>query len=483
MSLPTNVPTRTGAGRRALPAALAVALAALLALLAAAPAQAHTQLDASDPADGSTLTEPVERIVLTYSLPVTPLGDAVVVTGPDGPVDVEVTQSDDGLEMVATPVAALDDGEFTVEWTVAAQDGHPLDGTFAFAVAGTEPSPSATPSASASAAPTPTASASPSPSASMSPMPEDHEEDAGGVGGDTFAEILARAGSAIALWALLVGAGALAFAAIALRGTDRIDEPRVIAGVRWCGALVLGGLALRLVGRSELLDGGSLADGLTLEALDTATTGSVAWVLGLQAAGALLMLLGAWRSARASWLAVIGVLLAGAGHVLGGHSNTAEPRWLVLTADVAHLAAAAIWVGGVVTLASVLLRRRREGRPLDAARMGSRFGVVAAGAFVVVGAAGVALTWAIVDELSDLWATTWGIVLLVKVAVVLVVGAIGAYTHFSVVPRLNRAAAASPDAGGEHDATHLRRAAVAEAWLFAAVVIATAVLVASTVHM
>ncbi len=477
MHVPTSAcrVSPSGGSVRAASALWLFALATVILVLTGRSAAAHTQLDDTDPADGSTSTTPVSEVVLTFSLPVTPLGDAVVVTGPDGPVATTVALREDGEAVVATVAAPLGAGDYLVEWTVAAQDGHPLDGSFGFAVVG----PSAAPSPSGGSAtpgggpsPTPTQAAAPSPSMSADP-------EGAGAGGDALARSLARLGAAIALWSLLVGGGALAFAALAMRGSDRADVSRVLAGVRWCGALLLGGLAVRLLGRSALLADGSVADGIGAEALETALAGTFAWVFGLQAVGGLLMLLGAWRSVGASWLALTGILVAGAGHVLGGHSNTAEPRWLVLVADVTHLVAAAIWVGGVLALVRVLRTRRRAGAPLDVARMAARFGVVAAASFVVVGLAGVALAWAIVDDVSDLWTSTWGVVLLAKVAVVLVVGALGAYTHFRVVPRLT---ARTDGSARAVENSHLSRAAGAESVLFGFIVLATAILVASSVH-
>ncbi|WP_062527482.1 copper resistance CopC/CopD family protein [Demequina rhizosphaerae] len=464
--------------------ALVAALALAFALVDGRAAWAHTDLDHSDPADGTTVEQVVEEVVLTFTLPVTPLGEAVEITGPDGPVDAAVEQTDDGIVIVATPAEPLGDGSYTVAWTVAAEDGHPLDGEFGFDVEGATPVPTATATASAtpSSEPSPSASSTAQPSATPSPAATMDMDPEAAVGdeSDLAARIVARGGAAIALWSLLVAGGVLAFAGFAMRGRDADDVPRLLAGVRWCGALLLGGLALRVVGRSALIAGGSFADGLQAEALQDALVGTFAWVLGLQAAGALLLLVGARRTVAGSWLAVGGVLVAGAGHVLGGHSNTAEPRWLVLTADIAHLVAAAVWVGGVVALVAVLRRRAREGRALDAGPMAWRFGVVAAASFVVVGIAGVVLAWEILEELSDLWTSTWGIVLLVKVGLVAVVAAIGAYTHFRVVPRL--AARTDVAESGEPEDEHLRSAVRWESVLFVAVVIATAVLVASSVH-
>jgi copper transport protein len=207
-------------------------------------------------------------------------------------------------------------------------------------------------------------------------------------------------------------------------------------------------------------------------------SGPTRWALGLQALGGVAIAAGARRTLRGSWAAVLGSVLVGAGHVLGGHSNTAEPRWLVLTADVTHLAAAAAWVGGVVATAIVLHGRRREGRALDAALIGARFSVVAAVSVAMVGAAGVVLAAEILDRPAQLWESTWGLLLLAKVGVVAVVGTIGTYNHFRVVPRL---AARRFQARGARKAGHvLRRSAGRETVLMVVVVLLTAWLVSAS---
>ncbi len=93
-------------------------------------------------------------------------------------------------------------------------------------------------------------------------------------------------------------------------------------------------------------------------------------------------------------------------------------------------------MGGVVTLALLLRARRRRGRDLDAALLGARFSVVAAVAAAVVGVAGVVLAVGILDYPAQLWESEWGLFLLAKVALVVLVAAVGAHNHFRVVPRL-----------------------------------------------
>lgn len=455
----------------------------VLALCCAPPAAAHTRLESTAPAAGSTSKAPVTEVTLRFTLPVSLLGDGVVIEGPDGAVPADVAPAQDGLVLVATPAEALAPGRYTVTWTAAAQDGHPLEGTFGFRVAGTSGQAGDEPADDEPSGGSDSDTAS---GHDMSGMDHDVGHDAAAM--DTpatrAATAVTRLGSAAALWGGLVAAGALVFAGVVLRGRDEADVPVVLRLVRWSGVLLLGGLVVRVLAGAVLVAHGDLAAAVSPSAVGDSLTGTARWDVGLQAAGAVAIAVGAWRTLPGSWAAGLGAALAGAGQVLGGHSNTVEPRWLVVTADVAHLAAAATWVGGVVALAFLLRVRRREGRDLDAALLGARFSVVAAASVAVVGVAGVLLAAGVLDRPAQLWESTWGLLLLAKTGVVVVVAAIGTHNHLRVVPRLTarrravvRHAGRSRTAGGE-----LRRSTGRETVLMVVVVLLTAWLVAASVQ-
>lgn len=461
-------------------------LAALaLATWCAPSAVAHTKLESSTPAAGSTSDGPVDEVALRFTLPVTALGDGIVIDGPAGAVAADVAAAGDGLGLVATPAEPLPAGDYTVSWTAAAQDGHPLEGTFGFTVAGADPAPSE---------PTPSEPAETEETGGtahdMGDMGGDMDHDMGhDMGHDAgamdspatdAAATAARVGSAVALWGWLVAAGALVFAGLVLRGPDQQDVPVVLRMVRRMGVVILIGLAVHVVAGSVHMAHGELAAAVSPTSIAASLTGSTRWALGLQALGAAATAAGARHTLPGSWLAVLGSALVAAGHVLGGHSNTAEPRWLVVTADVAHLAAAATWVGGVVATAILLHHRRHEGRALDAALIGARFSVVAAVSVAVVGAAGVVLAVEILDRPAQLWESAWGLLLLAKVAVVAVVGTIGTYNHFRVVPRL--AARRSRVRSARKANSMLRRNTSRETLLMVVIVLLTAWLVAASVE-
>lgn len=469
-----------------------VMLTVLTLMLCATPAAAHTELDSAEPADGSTHDGALTAIALTYTLPVTPLGDTVVVTGPDGNVPVDVTQQQDGTVVVATPEQELTDGEYNASWNVAAQDGHPLQGTVRFTVAGAAPDPG--PDGDTTAAPEdpkPTTDATEGGDDTDAGMAHDGAgnsasgEDTGtaapaGSAASSIAEVLARLGNAATLWGLLVAAGGIVIAAAVLRGSDRVDVPVVLTAVRWMGGLILAGLAVRLAARTVIVAQGDLGAVVSPGAYGDALAGSTRWVFLLQAAGAVAVLVGAHRSLAGSWLAIAGTGLAGAGHVLDGHSFTGVVPWLVVATDVAHLAAAAAWVGGLVMTGVVLRRRRKEGRTLDAGLIGARFSVVAGVSVVVLGFAGVVLTVSVLDRPAQLWESSWGLFLLAKVALVGLVGLVGAYSHFRLVPHLERPGRTARSA--HRAVSRMEHTARFETALLVIVVLVTAWLVAASVH-
>lgn len=438
-------------------------------LSVALPASAHTELESTTPADSAVLGEDVDVVVLTYTRPVSLIGDGISLSGPSGSVEAEVAGSQEDAVWTATAAEPLGPGDYQVEWTVAAQDGHPLSGEFAFTV---KPGDGA---ASASTDPGDGAAAAAERGSGSA------EGGSAGSGVDSGARddfeletVEARSGAGVALTGLLVAAGGLAFLAMVLRGGE--DTRAVLRIVRWAGVAVVAGVTVRLLARSAVITQGDWAAALSRDGIADALIGSTFWVFALQLGGGLLIALGAWGGVLTSAAAWVGTLLAGAGHVLGGHSSTAEPRWLVLVADVSHLVAGAVWLGGVVFVSLVLGRRRRKGRDLDAAILGARFSVIAGASVAIVGAAGVALTVTILEQPSQLWASTWGLLLLAKVAVVVVVAGYGAHHHLNVVPHL-----ASGDAERADAAAHeLRRSTVVEAWLLLGVGMLTAWLVAAS---
>ncbi len=140
-------------------------VAVLLSFLLPSLALGHADLVTATPADASTVTEPVAEVAGTYAEAMTPDGSSLVVKDANGDVVASGTVDPaDDTRMVAVPTTPLGDGEYRVESTAVATDGHIEHATWTFTVA-IPPTPAPTPS-------TPSLAPSSSPAAEITPSPE-----------------------------------------------------------------------------------------------------------------------------------------------------------------------------------------------------------------------------------------------------------------------------------------------------------------------
>jgi putative copper resistance protein D len=124
-----------------------------------------------------------------------------------------------------------------------------------------------------------------------------------------------------------------------------------------------------------------------------------------------------------------------------GHagSTTGETGVLHLAADTLHMVAAAIWIGGLVSLVLLLSAARRDRTDAgmsfarDATRNFSTMGMVIV---VVVFATGVLNAWILVGSLHALIATGYGQLLMLKMALFAVMLSFAAVNRIWLTPRL-----------------------------------------------
>ncbi len=111
--------------------------AASLALAIALPSQtvfAHASKEATQPSDGSVLAETPPTIGMTFDEPMRIT--LIVLTDQDG-TEHALERSDD-MQLVtdfAARPTTLSPGRYTVDWRGLAEDGHPMQGSFAFEIA------------------------------------------------------------------------------------------------------------------------------------------------------------------------------------------------------------------------------------------------------------------------------------------------------------------------------------------------------------
>lgn len=125
-------------GLRRLSAAGALA-AALLVLLLPVSASAHSELQSSDPAEGTVVPSPFSGpVVMTFTESLA-VGSKADLYGPGHQLVASATI--DAGTMTVSPPSPLTAGAYTVEWVSIADDGDLLRGTLAFSVAAGASSP------------------------------------------------------------------------------------------------------------------------------------------------------------------------------------------------------------------------------------------------------------------------------------------------------------------------------------------------------
>lgn len=150
---------------------------------------------------------------------------------------------------------------------------------------------------------------------------------------------------------------------------------------------------------------------------------------------ALVIALGGYVTATtgvsAAWLAL--ALITASLPALAGHGSGFGDHALALTAGVAHVIAATLWVGGVFVL---ILHALRKDIPIQ--RSLQRFSPIALTAIALLAVSGIANAYTRLNSASELFTTGYGQVVTMKVTLILALGIIGWLLRQRVIPQLNR---------------------------------------------
>lgn len=459
----------------------ALALLALPAILGAG--RLHTELKSSDPAKDTVLAEPPAAITLTYTTDVQ-LAPSSVEVRPAGAGLAPAASgalaylADDRKDVLVLPLTGrLGNGTYTVAWTTAGPDGHPIRGTFDFTVESPEEAQEQAEAVAAAEAGLATTAVD---EADVT-EPQGDEGAAPGVFDSSgwLHRVLLYAG----IVALL---GGIVFRLLVLGHCAREGESRQVIdrASRNAALIVAGGLGfllatvpMRLWDQAETLFPDDAAGNLLTVA--TGTPWAVGW--WLQVGAVLLALLGGGLVLRAGkgghpagWKVIAaGALLLPVVPVLSGHGWSDDPRVLSVAATYLHVVAAGGWMGGLACLLMAGLPALRKhgsesppGAPGIAGMVGA-FSRVAQAAVALLLVTGAIKVWVHIGSPSDLWTTAWGRTLLIKDLLVVGVLALGLYNWRVVRPAL----ADSPHPG------RLQRSAMVELVLGTAVVVVTSFLV------
>ncbi len=361
------------------------------------PAQAHAALVRTNPVQGSVLDAPPADIVITFSEHVTPVTNKIQVIAPTGKRINSGTPTVDGPNLHIPVLTSVPRGTYLVSYRVISADSHPVGASFTYSYG----APSAAPVESGNSA------------GHTDPVVRTAVSVAHLIG---YAGLILVAGPALVLFALWP------------KRLSRRDPIRLaFAGL----GLVALSTVLEFLLEAPYSTGVGLFDfsGGDLKNVFDTTYGH-AHLARLAITVAALFLIRpflAGTSGRAERvllgvLAVVGVFT----WPFAGHPGSSSAPALTIVADAAHLAAASVWVGGLVMLVLFLLRRAKQQELAAILPVWSTWAMIAVAVIVL---AGVAQALIEVASISALLHTGYGQLVLLKAGVLIVVLAVASVSR------------------------------------------------------
>jgi copper transport protein len=247
----------------------------------------------------------------------------------------------------------------------------------------------------------------------------------------SYLSVLLAVGFLAALWA--VGGPAAAGVGEIARTLRRAATVAAVAG------LVL--TPLTLLNNALLLNGGSTESLRVIVQIVMQSSSGAALLVRMSAlfglCTAVLLLAETGTKKIGAMITVLASGALAASFAMGGHAAVVPWRWVASVASVLHLSAGALWLGGIPAVAWVVWRRHQVS-PALVPEVINRFSRLATISVILVFIGGGVLSASMLTSPADLVTTRYGVTLLIKFALVGIVGLIGAYNHFFLVPALRR---------------------------------------------
>lgn len=464
--------------------ALAGLMAACL-LSAPSAAFAHGALKSSVPASGARLASAPTEIRLVFTEAVELAFTRVEFRGANGPILLRASAfAGADKRTVVTPIdAPLVAGDYTVTWQIAGADGHPVRGAYKFSIDSGAASLAVLPAAGGTGTPQ---------TAQRDTAPAHHDPasfpDAGRFDAESPLYVIIRW---LQFASILVLTGAVAFHFFVLgflKKKQRPDSPmlgtasRRAASIGFYAAIALAAVAiLRLFAQSYAMHaaGSGFAPALMWSMIGQTTWGW-GWLLQIVVTIAAIAGFSAARknSGRGWRRAAVGAALGAFAPALSGHAASAPTlRGLAILADGLHIIGASGWLGSLLILLAAgipaAMRLETDDRGPAVADLVNAFSPTALAFAGLTASAGVFAAWLHLGTVPALWQTQYGKTLLVKLAILGIVTATGAYNFLYLKPRL----------GKLEGVKNIRRSATIEVAVAAVVLLVTAVLVATPTAM
>jgi copper transport protein len=403
----------------------ALFVASLVAAIAVAPgAMADATFEGSAPANGETVVGPVTEIELVFSEPIGLNTAETRLLDADG-TELIYETTDDGSTWLIEPALSLDNGVYGLIWQAEAADGHTVRGVIRFGVGEVvleevQPTPQ---------------------NESLDNQLADAEAQGSGGGGGLVASVAAG----LANLGVIVGWGVALFVAFVTTARMTWVGKYLLQLMRMAGLIAMVGAGIELA--AHLFGSG----GLNL---------FVAAGLRLAVGAALFAVPGMVNGSPFIWILSGAVIVS---YAIDGHTVSKGPLWLMVLSDASHVTFGAIWGGGIISLAialALVIRRRDERDVLvpDGSELAVRFSRFATYSVFGVAITGTLMAFFILPSYGAVVTTPWGILLLIKIALVVVLAIRGAKVHFGSIPEIEYAQVQRDNGDDVHELerTHLR---------------------------
>lgn len=401
---------------------LLVVVAVSAVVLPAGPAEAHAVLRASQPEDRQVMPRAPERVVLRFSESVAVSNNSVRILGHHGDTIVgrgarHVRGEDAQVEL---RLPELEGGVYVVAWRVVSADSHPAAGAFSFRVG---------------------------------EAIDDFHVGAGILEppeGDRTVGVVFGVVRFAVFSSVILLAGSVVFLVFLWPSGRHLRRPRRLVGAAWVAAAVATVGAVALQGAYVAGEGLGMAASPSVigEVLDN-RYGVVSLArLALLAAAALLVRLLRDRAEQrqrpeiATPVAVFALVALLLSVTAVGHASTGRYVPAAMVLDLLHLFSVSAWLGGLVMLVAFVLPRSEGGPAEDVHHVVARFSRVAFAAVVVMVVTGTLQGWRQLDGLGALGSTTYGRLLLAKLALVAAVLVAARFSRRLVRSRLSHPVAA-----------------------------------------
>ncbi|MBF2341518.1 copper resistance CopC/CopD family protein [Listeria welshimeri] len=364
---------------------------------------AHAYLENSNPADQSHIKTAPEKVTLVYNEEIEADFPLIEVKNSNGErVETEKTAvSKKNNHMVEASLPAdLKPDVYSVSWRVVSADGHAVTGVISFKLGDTKATFQVAEAASSSS--------------------------------DLQISSIQKA---ILYIGFSLFIGMLAFGLGIYPRKEPLTEKIIsrLKKITWIALVFLGvALLMQLVVQTSITTGASIMESFKPSQLSAflATKTGYIWIseFVVWLALTIFTVIMVRKNKQSSWFALltesilIGYLIFAKAQ--NGHAAASADKIVSITADILHMVAASVWVGGILVLLFVLPRTGK------AREVWSRFSIVAIIAVASILVSGLLMAVMNIGQMANLFTTNYGKMLLFKIGLFLLMGICGLSHYF-----------------------------------------------------